>query len=54
MDHRDDDVRGRGWCPVCGREVQGVTVAGRGVCEVHGWVWIEFTPTVRTSEEDDD
>ncbi len=45
-DYRDDDRPDRGYCPKCGEPLTGLTRAARGYCEVHGWVFAEWTPKV--------
>lgn len=45
-DYRDDDRRDCGYCPHCARPLTGVTRAALGHCEIHGWVWAEWTPKV--------
>lgn len=42
MDHRDDDDRGSGYCPVCKRDLRGLTNEAKGFCEIHGWVFADF------------
>jgi hypothetical protein len=42
-EYRQDD-RDEGYCPVCAKPLTGLTVAGRGYCETHGWQWAEWTP----------
>jgi hypothetical protein len=42
MDFRDDDERGTGWCPYCGRAM-GLDVEAFGYCEEHGRVPADFT-----------
>ena len=41
--YRQDD-RNIGYCPKCGQELSGLTVAARGYCEIHGWQWADWTP----------
>ena len=51
-EYRQDDVRGRGYCPECGRTIT-LDVSLFGVCEEHGRVPADFNrPT--TDEEDDE
>jgi hypothetical protein len=33
-----------GYCPKCGTPLTGLTVAARGYCEHHGWVFADWTP----------
>lgn len=42
MDYRDDDVRGTGYCPHCGRVIQ-LDVSLFGQCDEHGRVPSDFT-----------
>lgn len=49
MDFRDDDERGTGYCPYCGREIS-LDVEAFGQCGEHGRVPADFTrpaPIVR-------
>lgn len=50
MDYRDDDIRGRGYCPRCGREMT-LDVALFGYCEEHGRQPADFN---RPERSDDD
>ena len=52
-DYRDDDVRARGWCPYCSALVAQSTTDGRGYCDDHGWVWIEFKSGQRVELDDE-
>lgn len=40
-EYRQDD-RNDGYCPVCAQPLTGLTVAGRGYCEQHGWQWADW------------
>lgn len=51
--YRDDDDRGRGYCPVCGREIE-VNVSLFGYCEEHGTQPADFDREVRNDEEEND
>lgn len=33
-----------GYCPKCGHRLHGLTLAGRGHCEQHGWQWADWQP----------
>lgn len=43
-EYRQDDLANVGYCPVCAKPLSGLTVAARGYCEQHGWVWADWTP----------
>jgi len=53
MDYRDGDVT-VGVCPDCHRQLTGFTVAGRGHCDVHGWVWADWIPVDRINDDEED
>jgi hypothetical protein len=55
-EYRDDDLRDRGWCPVCGTQATVVMVDGSGMCPEHGRVWMEWAPPepVPKEEEEDE
>lgn len=42
-EYRQDDET-HGYCPQCGDPLSGLTVAGRGYCDRHGWTWAEWIP----------
>lgn len=42
-EYRANDVS-EGYCPQCGEPLSGLTVAGRGYCDQHGWTWADWTP----------
>lgn len=44
-EYRQDDETGTGYCP-CGEPLSGLTVAGRGYCDRHGWTWAEWAPPI--------
>lgn len=51
MEYRDDDQRDCGYCPQCKRNLGQLTREGKGFCEIHGWVFADYT---RPKEDDDD
>lgn len=57
-EYRQDDETGIGYCPQCGEPLSGLTVAGRGYCDRHGWTFADWIPpAVRDdthSKSDDD
>jgi hypothetical protein len=44
-EYRQDDET-HGYCPApdCGEPLSGLTVAGRGYCDRHGWTFADWTP----------
>lgn len=50
MDYRDDDLTNKGYCPHCGRNLGQLTKDARGWCELHGWVFADYTPPKETKE----
>lgn len=51
MEYRDDDIKGKGFCPQCGAPLDDVKLSGIAFCEKHGWVFVNYG---RTPEELDD
>lgn len=43
IEYRQDDETGTGYCP-CGEPLSGLTVAGRGYCDRHGWTFADWIP----------
>jgi hypothetical protein len=52
-EYRQDDRRDVGYCPTCGQPLTGLTVAGRGYCDDHGWTWADWTPTASGNDDDE-
>lgn len=51
MDYRSDDRLDMGYCPLCKRELRGLTSEAKGLCEVHGWVFADFSRPRDMDEE---
>lgn len=43
IEYRQDD-RTIGWCPHCSTQCTNVQVDGRGYCELHGTVYVDWNP----------
>ena len=48
-EYRQDDLTNVGYCPLCGDPLDGLTISGRGVCDLHGWQWAEWHAHERTA-----
>lgn len=51
---REDDLIDAGYCPQCGRELRDISVAGKGFCSVHKWVFADWTAPKNTEESEDE
>jgi hypothetical protein len=52
-EYRQDDET-RGWCPICGMECVAVTDTGKGFCEEHEWVFVNWAPPEKVPAEDEE
>ena len=48
------DQSDTGYCPQCQRELDGLTVGGKGFCEEHGWVFANWSAPDQEDENDDE
>ena len=50
--YREDDLRGVGYCPKCGRALSGMTLEPKGFCDLHGWVFANFEQRLPDEEDE--